>query len=158
MKLQASQRRCCARCFPEETNSKYIQSFIPITGTFQINLKKKSTTYHNIAKGYRFLVYLDASEKQFCRGVNFLVKYTTDDINIVMCIWCCDYRRGMDWIFGLLTTYTHHSELHVITALSLIYTLHFTVTHTGFSVFTSRTLATDFNTAIISDSLELQHT
>jgi hypothetical protein len=55
--------------------------------------------------------------------------------------------RGMNWILGLLTTYTHHSELHVITALSLIYTLQFTVTHTlGFSVFTSSKLATDFNT------------
>jgi hypothetical protein len=24
----------------------------------------------------------------------------------------CDYRRGMDWIFVLLTTCIHHSELH----------------------------------------------
>jgi hypothetical protein len=24
------------------------------------------------------------------------------------------YRRGMDWIFDLLTTYIHHSELHYI--------------------------------------------
>jgi hypothetical protein len=44
-----------------------------------------------------------------------------------------------------------HSELQVFTALSLIYTLQFTVTHTlGFSVFTSRILATDFNTVNIS--------
>jgi hypothetical protein len=50
----------------------------------------------------------------------------------------------------LFTTYTHYSELHVITALSLICTLQFTVIHTlRFSVFTSHILATDFNTVII---------
>jgi hypothetical protein len=38
-------------------------------------------------------------------------------------------RQGLDWILGLLTTYTQDSELHVITALSLIYTLQFTITH-----------------------------
>jgi hypothetical protein len=36
----------------------------------------------------------------------------------------CDYRRGMDWRMGLLNSYTHHSELQVITALSLISTIH----------------------------------
>jgi hypothetical protein len=34
------------------------------------------------------------------------------------------YRRVPDWAIDLLTPYTHHSELQVITALSLIYTLH----------------------------------
>jgi hypothetical protein len=56
------------------------------------------------------------------------------------------------WVgeLGLLATYTHQSELHVITALSLINILQFTVTHAlGFSVFTSRILATDLNTLII---------
>jgi hypothetical protein len=54
----------------------------------------------------------------------------------------------------LLTAYTHHSEVHVITPLSLISTLQFTVTHTlGFSIFTRRILATDFNTVIIPFSL-----
>jgi hypothetical protein len=28
-------------------------------------------------------------------------------------LWACGYRRGMDWWMGLLTTYTHHSELQV---------------------------------------------
>jgi hypothetical protein len=37
--------------------------------------------------------------------------------DIVMCM--CDYRRGWDWWMDLLTTYTHHSELQVITALLL---------------------------------------
>jgi hypothetical protein len=36
----------------------------------------------------------------------------------------CDYRWGMVWWMDLLTTYTHHSELQVITALSLISTIH----------------------------------
>jgi hypothetical protein len=31
----------------------------------------------------------------------------------------------MGWILGLLTTYTHSLELHVTTALSLIYILQF---------------------------------
>jgi hypothetical protein len=35
-----------------------------------------------------------------------------------------DCRRGMDWILDLLTTYTRHSELQVITALSRISTLY----------------------------------
>jgi hypothetical protein len=34
-----------------------------------------------------------------------------------------DCRRGMDWILDLLTTWTHHSELQLITAPSLISTL-----------------------------------
>jgi hypothetical protein len=36
----------------------------------------------------------------------------------------CDYRRGMDWRKDLLTTYTHDSELQVITAPPQISTLH----------------------------------
>jgi hypothetical protein len=41
----------------------------------------------------------------------------------IVTILGCDYRRGMDWILDILTTYTHHTELQVITALSLIYTI-----------------------------------
>jgi hypothetical protein len=37
-------------------------------------------------------------------------------------IYGCDYRRVMDWWMNLLITYTHHTELQVITALSLIST------------------------------------
>jgi hypothetical protein len=39
-------------------------------------------------------------------------------------LWMCDYRRGMDRILDLLTTCTHHPEVQVITALSLISTLY----------------------------------
>jgi hypothetical protein len=57
----------------------------------------------------------------------------------------------MDWILCLLITYIHHSEIHVITMLSLLYSLQFNVTHTlGFSVFTSRFLATDIKQVIIT--------
>jgi hypothetical protein len=45
------------------------------------------------------------------------------DINIAM-IQGCDYRRGMDWWMYLLESYTQHSELQVITTLSLISTLY----------------------------------
>jgi hypothetical protein len=55
---------------------------------------------------------------------------------------CVTYRRVLDWISDLLTAYTHHSELH--SAIADLHTLQFTVTHAlGFSVFTSRVLATD---------------
>jgi hypothetical protein len=33
----------------------------------------------------------------------------------------CDYRRGEDWVLDILTTYTHPSELHVITVISTLY-------------------------------------
>jgi hypothetical protein len=36
----------------------------------------------------------------------------------------CDYRQDLDWWLDLLTTYTHHLEIQVITALSLISTLY----------------------------------
>jgi hypothetical protein len=66
-------------------------------------------------------------------------------------------RLGFGLMNGFIDCYTHHSQLHVITALSLIYTLYnspFHTTHTlGFSVFTSRNLATCFNTIIIPVSL-----
>jgi hypothetical protein len=35
-----------------------------------------------------------------------------------MCV--CDYRRGMEWWMDLLTAYTHHSQLQLITAPPLI--------------------------------------
>jgi hypothetical protein len=35
-----------------------------------------------------------------------------------------DYRRGLDSCLDLLTTYAHHSELRVITVLSLVSTLY----------------------------------
>jgi hypothetical protein len=41
-----------------------------------------------------------------------------------------DYNRGLDWSMDLLTTYTDDSELQVITALSLIYTLYKSLQHT----------------------------
>jgi hypothetical protein len=40
--------------------------------------------------------------------------------NVKYChLYVCDYRRGLYWILDLLSTYTHHSELQVITALPL---------------------------------------
>jgi hypothetical protein len=41
----------------------------------------------------------------------------------------CDYKRGLDWWIDLLTTYTHHSKLQVITALSLISALYKSLAH-----------------------------
>jgi hypothetical protein len=60
----------------------------------------------------------------------------------------CDYRRGTDWILDLLITYTHNSELQVITASLLISTLYKSL-HAKFSpacnVFNSPSLATASN-------------
>jgi hypothetical protein len=50
------------------------------------------------------------------------------ETNIVT-IYVCDNRRGMDSWTDLMTTYTHHWELQVITALSLISTLHKSLAH-----------------------------
>jgi hypothetical protein len=59
-------------------------------------------------------------------------------------IYVCHYRRGMDWWMDLLTIYTHHSELQVITALSLFSTL-YAKSSSPCSVFTSRCLVTALN-------------
>jgi hypothetical protein len=45
------------------------------------------------------------------------------------CHEMCDYRRGMGWWMDLLTTYTHHLEIQVITTLSLISTLYKSLQH-----------------------------
>jgi hypothetical protein len=101
-----------------------------------------------------FYVYLlspltDFVKPEYDMLISFTTFYSNLKIIVLSRVGVCDYRRGMDWILGLLTTYTHHSERHIITALSLIYTLQFACTNTlGFSVFTSRILATDFNTVI----------
>jgi hypothetical protein len=53
----------------------------------------------------------------------------------------------MDWIFGILTTLHTHLLTRSNTALSLIYKVYSSPWHThtlGFSIFTSRILATDF--------------
>jgi hypothetical protein len=62
----------------------------------------------------------------------------------IIVIWLAvrDYRRRMDWRLDLFTTYTHHSELHVITALSLIYTLHKSLLQTLSLLLNIRSLAT----------------
>jgi hypothetical protein len=57
----------------------------------------------------------------------------------------CDYRRGMNWWMDLLSTYTHHSELQVVTAPRLIFTLYKSLhgkSSRACSVFTSRCLVT----------------
>jgi hypothetical protein len=58
---------------------------------------------------------------------------------------CVTCKTGflIEWL-DLLTPYSHNLGLQAITALSLIYTLQFTVTYSlGFSVFTNHILATD---------------
>jgi hypothetical protein len=44
-------------------------------------------------------------------------------------IYVRDYRRVMDWWIDFLTTYTQHSELRVITELSLICALYKSLAH-----------------------------
>jgi hypothetical protein len=57
-----------------------------------------------------------------------------------------NYRRGSDWWVDLLTTYTYHSELQVITALSLISTLYKSPQH----------LLSLFQPAMSSEAVPLQ--
>jgi hypothetical protein len=67
----------------------------------------------------------------------------------------CDYRRDMDWWMDLLTTYTPHSELQEIIALSLIFTLYKSLHGKSppvCSVFTSRSVATASNNGDSSTS------
>jgi hypothetical protein len=61
-----------------------------------------------------------------------------------------DYRRGLGWRMDLLTTYTHDSEVQVITAPPLISTIHKSSQHPlsifpACCIFTSRSLATASN-------------
>jgi hypothetical protein len=68
-----------------------------------------------------------------------------------MCMWgVCDCRRGMGWRINLLTTYIHHSEPQVITALLLFSTIHRSPQHLlsvfpACCVFNSRSLAVASN-------------
>jgi hypothetical protein len=66
-------------------------------------------------------------------------------------IGVCDYRRGVDWKIEFIDTlYTPLGTTHNYSAIVDLHTWKFAVTHTlGFAVFTSRILATDFNTVII---------
>jgi hypothetical protein len=66
----------------------------------------------------------------------------------------CDYRQGLDWWMDLLTTYTHDSELQVITSPTI--NLHSsqitTATAKPFPGFISRSPATASNSAVSSAS------
>jgi hypothetical protein len=69
----------------------------------------------------------------------------------------CDCRRGIDWWMDLLTTYAHNSELQVITALSLISTIHRSPQHSlslslACCVLTNRSLAMASNSGDSSAS------
>jgi hypothetical protein len=54
----------------------------------------------------------------------YLSSYIPHSIYTILLRCRCDYRRGLNWWKDLLTTYTHDSELQVITAPPLISTLH----------------------------------
>jgi hypothetical protein len=54
---------------------------------------------------------------------------------IVLSRFLCNYRRSLDWWIDLLTTYTHPSELQVITVLSLITAIYKSPAHAKSPVF-----------------------
>jgi hypothetical protein len=61
-----------------------------------------------------------------------------------------DYRRVLDWMIGFIAPYTFTArDYRQYGAIADLHTLRFTVTHTlGFSVFTSRILATDLSVSL----------
>jgi hypothetical protein len=66
-----------------------------------------------------------------------------------------DYRQGGDWRLDLLTTFAHHSELQVITALPLLSTVHKSLHRKSSPArnnFNSRFLVTDVNSGDSSAS------
>jgi hypothetical protein len=81
--------------------------------------------------------------------------YSESDVHPVT-IYLCEYIRGMDWWMDLLTTYIHHSELQVTTALSIISTLYKSPQHLlnlfPACLFISRSLATASNSGDYSAS------
>jgi hypothetical protein len=65
-----------------------------------------------------------------------------------------DYRQVLDWIY--CTLFTQLGTTGNYSAIAYLHTLQFTFTHAlGFSVFTSRILATDFIT--VSLSIQITH-
>jgi hypothetical protein len=85
----------------------------------------------------RLQLKVSAHHVTLCQGLRNLQSALWGTINrtqynIFTCI-SGDYRPDMDWRLDLLTIYTHHSELQVFTALSLIYTLY----HSLHAVFSS---------------------
>jgi hypothetical protein len=74
-----------------------------------------------------------------------------NSVNFILSPFRGDYRQVMDRWMDLLTTYTHHSELQVITVLSLISRLYKSPQHPvsllpACCVSNSRSLATASNT------------
>jgi hypothetical protein len=103
-----------------------------------VNAKPRAST------GSRTLVVQSvvATQVELCRP--YIVTY----------FGVCDYRRALDLIIGFIAL--THSTLNYrqYSAIADLHTLQFTVTRAlGFSVFTSRILATDFNTVFILVSL-----
>jgi hypothetical protein len=87
---------------------------------------------------------LRSSTTQSNRSIN----PTTSDTSCHNLGW--HYRRGLDWCMDVLTTYKHHLELQIITALSLMLTIFKSTQHAlspfpDCSIFVSRFLATIFN-------------
>jgi hypothetical protein len=121
--------------------------FIYANDTHSHTVKKFSCFY-----GTRSFIIVFTGARHFTLSpmnpaYNVMYHFLRIDFNIVTCrCVCVTYTTGSgldDWIYCPL--YIHNSELQAITALSLIYTLYSLSLHNtlGFSVFTSRILATD---------------
>jgi hypothetical protein len=66
-----------------------------------------------------------------------------------------DYTRVLDWMIGFIDTlYFQTRDYRQYIAIADVHTLQFTVTRAlGFSVFTSRILATDLQQSVISNHI-----
>jgi hypothetical protein len=96
------------------------------------------------------------SESKFCQHYSrcaFSSQNHNDVLRLYLGVIIVSRFRGCAWLIDevwigwlcLLTAYTHTTrDYRQYSAIAILHTLHFTVTHAlGFSVFTSRILATD---------------
>jgi hypothetical protein len=88
----------------------------------KISLSSESALYGNgtvIHQNYRICLELQDTSSCMTEWSR-----TADKNMLILSLFICDCEWGVDWWMVLLATYTHHSELQVITAVSLISTLY----------------------------------
>jgi hypothetical protein len=142
-------------------------------GLYLVLLSKRPTLSSSIASGYYYIIlYAHSETLKFKSGqwetvFSLFLNFCNEELNNLYCspemisrrtsladgseeihfsrFRGCDYRRVLDWMIGFIDTlYTPVGTTINYSAIADLHTLQFTVTHAlGYSVFTSRILATD---------------